>query len=357
MNGIELGWSPAFEQAFLGLEDPALQPARVVCAEREHYRVIARDGATYEGEPTGKLRHRAGLGELPVVGDWVAARLLAGEGRAAIETCLPRMSVLRRKRPDRASEAQLIAANVDLVYVVTALDHDFNVRRVERALALVWESGAQPVLLLSKLDLCDDPEPFLQAMRAVALGVDVHALSAQAGSGLDAAFGALRPGLTAVLIGSSGVGKSTLVNHLLGSEQQRTAYVRASDERGRHTTTRRELFPLASGALLIDTPGMRELGLFDAEDGLQATFDDVERLAAQCRFGDCSHQGEPGCALHAAVTSGELAAERVSSYHKLRRELAHEARRQDARAALEYRHENRKLARARTRAWRQNPKR
>jgi ribosome biogenesis GTPase len=356
MDRLELGWAHAFEAALSALADPELHAARVCSSEREHYRVLTRDGVAYDAELTGKLRHDAALGQLPVVGDWVAARLLPGERRAAIAACLPRRSALVRKQIG-VSAPQVMAANVDIVYVISALDRDFNLRRIERALALIWESGAQPVLLLSKLDLCADPEPFLQAAREVALGVDVHALSAQDGTGVDTAFAALRPGMTAALIGMSGVGKSTLVNRLIGSEQQRTSAVREDDARGRHTTTRRELFLLASGALLIDTPGMRELGMFDSEEGLHAAFEDIAALAASCRFGDCRHGNEPGCALRAAIARGELEEARLRNYEKLGRELAHEARRADPQAAHAYRQQIRRVGRERTRAWRNNVKR
>jgi ribosome biogenesis GTPase len=348
MDRMELGWAPAFELALSTLDDPELHAARVFSSEREHYRVLTREGRAYDADLSGKLRHDAAPGELPVVGDWVAARLLPNEQRAVVVACLPRLTALVRKRVDRASAPQVMAANLDLVYVVSALDHDFNPRRIERALSLVLDSGAQPVLLLSKLDLCAEPERYLEAVRAVALGVPVYVLSAQTGAGVEPAFAALRPGVTAALIGMSGVGKSTLVNRLLGHEQQLTAPIRESDDRGRHTTTRRELFVLENGALLIDTPGMRELGMFDGEDGLQAAFDDVETLAAGCRFGDCRHGSEPGCALRAAIARGELAEERLRSYQKLERELEHEARRHDQQAALAHRQQIRKQGRARS---------
>jgi ribosome biogenesis GTPase / thiamine phosphate phosphatase len=348
MDRMELGWAPAFELALSALDDPELHAARVFSSEREHYRVLTREGRVYEAELSGKLRHDAALGGLPVVGDWVAARLLPNEQRAVVAACLPRQTALVRKRVGSGSAPQVMAANLDLVYVVSALDHDFNPRRIERALSLIWESGAKPVLLMSKLDLCGDPEPFVEAARAVALGVELHVLSAQSGEGVDPALAGLRPGVTGALIGMSGVGKSTLVNRLLGHAQQRTAAIRESDERGRHTTTRRELFVLANGALLIDTPGMRELGMFDGEDGLQAAFEDIDALASACRFADCRHGHEPGCALRAAIAGGELAEERLRSYQKLERELAHEARRHDPQAALAHRQQVRKQGRARS---------
>jgi ribosome biogenesis GTPase / thiamine phosphate phosphatase len=244
----------------------------------------------------------------------------------------------------------LIAANVDLVFVVSALNLDFSARRLERALALIWEGGSQPVVLLTKLDACDDPEPYVEQAQAVALGVPVHALSVHSGAGLEALRTYLAPGRTVALIGSSGVGKSTLVNWCLGEQRALTSEVRDSDDKGRHTTTARELFMTADGALLIDTPGMRELGLTEADAGLEATFEDIESLVANCRFADCLHRNEPGCAVQSALQRGDLEPGRYASYQRLQRELAHEHRRRDERARVEHQRELRKVFRQRAKA-------
>ncbi len=347
MSLESLGWADPFATALAELPlSEELVPARVAASQREHYRLLAEDGA-YDAALSGQLRHRALPGELPVVGDWVAARIAPGERRATIAACLPRKTQLARKQVGRAAEAQVLAANLDYALLVTALSRDFNPRRIERTLALIWEGGAQPVLILSKLDLCEEPERYVADAGAVALGVPVHALSAQNGTGLEKLDGYLRPGCTLALIGSSGVGKSTLLNRLLGREQAATQAVRADDERGRHTTTARELYPLPSGALLIDTPGVRELGLLDADHGLSAAFEDIEALLQDCRFTDCGHGNEPGCALRAALAAGRLGHERWQSYEKLKRELAHEARRADPQARSAHQREIRRVMRQR----------
>jgi ribosome biogenesis GTPase len=353
MNLESLGWAAPFATAFAALPlSDELVPARVAASQREHYRLLAEDGA-YDATLSGQLRHRALPGELPVVGDWVAARVAPGERRATIAACLPRKTELARKQVGRAAEAQVLAANLDCALLVTALSRDFNPRRIERTLALIWEGGAQPVLILSKLDLCAEPERYVAEAEAVALGVPVHALSAQSGAGLDALERYLQPARTLALIGSSGVGKSTLLNRLLGREQAATQDIRANDERGRHTTTARELYPLPSGALLIDTPGVRELGLLDAEQGLAAAFDDIEALMQDCRFTDCGHGNEPGCALRAALADGTLTRARWESYEKLKRELAHEARRADPQARSAYQREVRQVMKQRKAALRE----
>jgi ribosome biogenesis GTPase / thiamine phosphate phosphatase len=349
----ELGWTEALQHALAELDDDTLAPARVSAAQREHYRLWTEDGE-YEGELSGRLRHQASAGALPVVGDWVAARLEPQGRRGTLVACLPRRGVLVRKRVERAGEPQVLASNLDAVFLVTSLNREFNPRRLERALTIVWEGGAQPVVLLSKLDLCSEPDGYRAQAEAVALGVPVHFVSAHSGAGLAELSAYLQPAKTVALIGSSGVGKSTLVNTLLGGERVLTRAVRDADDKGRHTTTSRELFVLPGGALLIDTPGMRELGLWDAGEGLRAAFDDVAALAVQCRFPDCQHQSEPGCSLKAALAAGTLEPARLHSYQKLQRELAHEARRRDERAMFEHRQKQRRVFRERKRQLRQN---
>ncbi len=271
-------------------------------------------------ELSGQLRHTAGeAAALPVVGDWVALRV---EGEAAlVQSVLPRFSQFSRKSAGARSREQVVAANVDDVFVVCGLDRDFNVRRIERYVMLVWESGARPVVVLSKRDICGEVAERTREAERVAPDVPVVAISSKTGEGLPDLARFIEPARTIALLGSSGAGKSTLLNHLAGRELQRTREVRTSDGRGRHTTTTRELFVLESGALLIDTPGMRELQLWAGEAALLGTFEDVEALAPECGFRDCGHEQEPRCAVTAAVESGALAKDRYESYLKLKREL------------------------------------
>ncbi|MEY4575299.1 MAG: RsgA2 [Pseudomonadota bacterium] len=355
MNLVRFGWADPFKTALTTLQDTSLIPARVASAQREHYRLWT-ENAVLPAAISGKLRHLADRGELPVVGDWVAARSDPNQEQAVIHALLPRRSALVRQAAGNTMEPQVLAANVDLVFLVTSLNQDWNPRRIERALALVWEAGAQPVLLLTKLDLCPDASAQLEAARAVALGVPVHALSVLDTRGLEVLDSYLAPGRTLALIGSSGVGKSTLVNYLSGEERAAVSGIRA-DERGKHTTTHRELFELPGGGLIIDTPGMRELGMWEAQSGLDVTFQDLEVLAGDCRFHDCQHEREPGCSVQAAIAAGTLDAARYAGYCKLQRELAHQARRSDERLQVQYRTDTRKLNKQRKADQKTHPKR
>jgi ribosome biogenesis GTPase len=330
-----LGWDASLDAAFAPLASDGWEPARVVAEHRNAYVIATADGDR-SAVLAGRLRHQThARDELPAVGDWVAVAGAEDGGEASIRAVLPRRSAFRRKVAGDVTAAQVVAANVDVVLVATALDGDLNARRLERYLALAWESGATPLVALTKADLCEDRPGALSAVQAAAPGVDVVVLSATTGEGVDALEAYLRSGRTAVLLGSSGVGKSTLVNRLSGGDRLRTAPVR-EDGRGRHTTTHRELVRLASGALLIDTPGMRELQLWSADAGLDAAFSDVEALAAGCRFRDCRHDSEPGCAVRAAAAAGSLDGERLAHWRKLRRELEYLDRKQaDAAAAAE----------------------
>jgi ribosome biogenesis GTPase len=352
---LKLGWADPFESAWNTLQeqDDSLLPARVASAQRGHYQLWTEDRVVM-ASVSGKLRRQAASDQLPVVGDWVGLRHDPSGGQAVIHALLPRRSALVRKRAGGTSEPQVIAANIDLVFLASSLNQDWNPRRIERALALIWESGAQPILLLTKLDLCPDPGPQLTAAAEVAMGVPVHALSVLDGRGLDALSAYLKPGKTCALIGSSGVGKSSLVNYLCGEARAATREIRAGDERGKHTTTHRELFLLPSGGLLIDTPGMRELGMLDAQTGLDITFQDVEALAGQCRFQDCQHRSEPGCAVQAALSDGSLEPARFDAYVKLQRELAHQARRSDERLRREHHQASKQLSRLQKRRYRED---
>jgi len=347
-----LGWNDTLHTGLSQLQDAHLMPARVCASQREHYRLSTGD-AELNGQLGGAFRHRAGEADYPVTGDWVAVRLQPHSAHATIVDVLPRRSTLIRKRADRTSHAQVLAANLDAVLLVTSLNHDFNPRRIERALAMIWEGGAQPVLLLSKLDLCDAPDAFRAEAERVALGVPVLALSALHRHGLEQLEPYLQPARTLALIGSSGVGKSTLLNALMGHVQMPTQAIRAHDGRGRHTTTSRELFVLPGGALLIDTPGIRELGLVEADAGLRSAFEDIDALAEHCRFPDCQHGSEPGCSVRDALANGSLDERRYRGYLKLQRELAYEARRLDERAQLEHRTKMRRVFRERKRHTRQ----
>lgn len=328
-----LGWTAELGEAFETAAADGLVPGRVVAEHRAGYAV-----AGVAGEVLARARGRLhdGLG-LPAVGDWVALRP-EGPGRGMVEHVLPRRTCISRKTAGLEATEQVLVANVDVILILTGLDGDFSVRRLERYLAAAWDSGADPVVVLTKLDLCEDPLAPVAA-ESVAMGVPVVALSNVTGEGVPEVQALLRPGRTVVLLGSSGVGKSTLANRLAGDELMPTRAVR-SDGRGRHTTRHRQLLALPGGALLVDTPGLRELQLWDGD--LDSAFADVVGLAAECRFSDCAHETEPGCAVRAAIGGGTLDAERLDAYRKLQRELeALEARR------------NRRLQVERKRRWRQ----
>ena len=318
-----LGWNAQWREAFGPYVSQSLFPGRVVAEHRAAYRIETESGER-SGALAGRLRHQTQRrSDLPAVGDFVAVRLPepgAGDGPAVVEAVLPRRTAFVRRAAGARPDDQVIAANIDTVFVMTGLDHDFNVRRIERYLAAVWESGASPVVLLNKADLCQDVDRKEQEVRSVAIGVDVLVVSALTADGVDQLGGYLRHGVTVGFVGSSGVGKSTLLNQLLGRSVQATTDVRAHDSRGRHTTTHRELFVLPRGGLVIDTPGMRELSLSDAGAGLDTVFGEIESLAAQCRFADCEHGAEPGCAVRAAVERGTIGADRLTAYEKLMKE-------------------------------------
>ena len=297
----QFGWSDALQHQFTAYAAEGLIPARVIVQQRGLYE-IATEVGELSATLAGKLAHDAEDGAYPVTGDWVAVQARPAEGSATIQHVLPRSSTfIRRASGPGAARGQVVAANVDVALLAASMNADLNARRLERYLATAWESGADPVIVLTKADMCVDADARMIEIEAVAMGVPVLAVSAVTGAGLDALRAYLKPGRTAVLLGSSGVGKSTLVNALAGRAQMATQAIREDDARGRHTTSHRELVLLPSGALILDTPGMRELGLWEAGDGMSAAFADIEALAAQCRFHDCGHNTEPGCAIVAAL--------------------------------------------------------
>jgi ribosome biogenesis GTPase len=331
-----LGWGPFFENQRTRLRRNDLQFARVIEEQRGAYRVAGE--LTGWVEVSGRLRHEAtSTADFPAVGDWVGIRGPVLEPRDAsergiIEMRLDRRSTVARAASGRAVDRQIIAANVDTIFVVTALDRDLNPRRLERYLTMVWEGGALPVVLLNKSDLCGEIEHACERVRSRLAFVDVIGVSALRGDGLGALAPYLRPSQTIALIGSSGVGKSALVNRLTATERQRVRHL-DGDGKGRHTTTSRQLIELTGGALLIDTPGMRELQPWGDVSAVDATFDDIAALALDCRFGDCAHNGEPGCAVYGAVDAGQLDPDRLENYRRLLRELAFEQRKRDKSAA------------------------
>jgi ribosome biogenesis GTPase len=322
----ELGWDADWASALEQLQEDNLIAGRIAEQHRGVYVVWSAAGEL-RARAAGRLFYAHEVGSpIPAVGDWVGIHTEGGA--ATITSILPRRSAFIRKRAGLASDEQVLAANVDTAFLLAGLDDDFSLRRLERYITTAWESGAEPVVVLTKADLCPDVAEAMFQVETVAIGVPVYPLSNITGIGVDALSRHLQPGRTVVLLGSSGVGKSTLLNRLAGSERMRTAAV-ADDGTGRHTTTHRELVRLPDGALVIDTPGLRELQFWDGD--LSAAFEDIESLAADCRFRDCAHQTEPGCAVLTAVDDGSLALDRLRSWRKLQRELEAIAARTDHR--------------------------
>ncbi|MBN1670215.1 MAG: ribosome small subunit-dependent GTPase A [Kiritimatiellae bacterium] len=331
MELSQIGWSSFFEAGFAPYAAEDLVPARVIREDRGRYLLLSTAGE-WSALVSGAFRHSVGSRcDFPAVGDWVACTGGAAGAEAVIRAVLPRRGCFRRKEAGARTEAQVVAANVDTVFVVSGLDggRNFNLRRIERYLVLCRESAAAPVAVLNKADLCEARDSFVAQVRTIAAAMPVHVVSAVTGEGIGALLACAGPGRTLALLGPSGVGKSALINAMLGAERLVTGEVRADDRRGRHTTTRRELFFLPNGGMVIDTPGMRELQLWGDDESLSKTFADVEELARQCRFRDCRHLDEEGCAVRQAIGEGTLDAARYDSYLRLQRELAHLARRRD----------------------------
>ena len=357
MSIFHWGWHSYFEAIWRDREREKAVPARVIAQSRGIWRV-AGDFGECAAEATGKLRLAAQEGaDWPAVGDWVAAELQDQGGAAMIREVLPRRSQFVRKTAGKKIAEQVIAANVDTALLVSALDGDFNPRRVERYLAQCWESGAKPVIILNKADVCECLEEKQDEIEKVARGVPVCAVSAKTAQGFEELVRYLGRGQTLVLLGSSGVGKSTIVNRLLGRDLQEVEPVRESDSRGRHTTTARHLFALPGGALLMDTPGLRELHLWDANEGISQTFSEIEAFQARCRFTNCTHGSEPGCAVQAAIQTGALDLGRLENWRKVQRELEFLERKIDPKARQNERQRIKRLMRGVRQMYRDREKR
>ena len=344
-NLLNYGWSEFFELRFQPYSAGDYKAGRVVLEYNHLYRVYTEQGELL-ADVAGKLRHESSdRADLPKVGDWVVVQPRSEEGKATIHAVLPRQSKFVRKVAGSRTEEQIVGANIDTVFLVTSLNQDFNVRRLERYLVVAMESGARPVIVLSKADLSDQVEELLTEIQAVAKGVPVHAISVIKREGLDELMSYFRDGETVALLGSSGVGKSTLINHLIGRDVQKVKEIREHDGRGQHATTHRELILLPQGGLVLDTPGMRELHLWDGEESLQLAFDDIEALASSCYFSDCQHADEPRCAVREALAAGTIDGARFQSYAKLQKELKHVARKQDINAQITEKKKWKKLSR------------
>ncbi|MEO7191380.1 MAG: ribosome small subunit-dependent GTPase A [Vicinamibacterales bacterium] len=352
MNAVtldQLGWDEGWAHAFDALtavdKTSELVPGRVVLEHNHVYRVLTRQGEQL-AESAGRMKHRAeGRHQLPVVGDWVALRFDTGGARVHIREVLPRRTSFSRKAAGRGTEQQVLAANVDLVFIVFGLDNPVNARSIDRYLVVAKRSGATPVIVLNKADLVADPAAALEEAKAAAGSVPVHAVSSHAGWRLDTLEQYLSRGRTVALLGPSGVGKSSLVNRLVERELLPTGEVREWDARGRHTSVHRQLVVRERGGLIIDTPGMRELQLWET-DAVSDTFEDLQAIAASCRFRDCRHESEPGCAVKAAVDAGLCEALRVESYLKLQREQEAMERKREERGQIEEKRQSKSVHRA-----------
>lgn len=331
MNLNELGWNHFFQQQ-LKPEESGFQPARVFRQDTNQYHLLSEQGKLI-GVLRGKFRQEAlSKADLPTVGDWVVVSPIEGDepDRMQIERLLERKSKFSRKEAGEVHDEQVVASNIDTVFIVSALDKDFNLHRIERYLLLSWTSGALPVLILNKSDVCKNVDKKVEDLQVIAMGSPIHVMSAKDNSGLDSLRQYVTPGSTCAFLGSSGVGKSTIINQLLGYEKFDTGEVRSDDSKGRHTTTFREMVQASSGGMIIDTPGMREIQLWADGVSLSHSFQDIESLAASCKFSDCKHDTEPGCSITMAIEAGDLEPERLERYFKLAKELEHFESQQNA---------------------------
>ncbi|HEY0725956.1 MAG TPA: ribosome small subunit-dependent GTPase A [Pyrinomonadaceae bacterium] len=329
MDLTSFGWSEFFETNFESYATRGYTAGRVSVEHKNLLRVYTEHGEVF-AEISGKLRHEAvNRSDLPAVGDWVAIRPGLERDRVTIDAVLPRRTSFTRKIAGSRTEVQIVGTNIDTVFLLTSLNQDLSLRRIERYLVIAWESGANPIVVLSKSDLCDRLADAIDGVKLVARDVPIHAVSVVTGEGLQEIEQYFKHEQTVALLGSSGVGKSTLINHLAGADRLKVQTVREHDDRGRHTTTHRELVLLPGGGLVLDTPGMRELQLWDGDESLPLVFDDIEAFAERCYFSDCRHQDEPRCAVREALASGTIDAGRYESYQKLQKELRYQARRKD----------------------------
>ena len=321
MRLIDLGWNPFFDNHFEPYRKQGFSAMRITRENREKY-ISHSELGEFICEISGKFRFEANSKrKFPTVGDWVAVSPISDEGKAIIHALLPRKSVFSRKVAGQITEEQVVAANIDVVFIVCGLDLNFNLRRIERYLSLAWESGAVPVILLNKSDICPETDARKNQVESIAFGVDVYAISATQKVGMDIFNKYLKTGKTAAFLGSSGVGKSTIINSLLGKERLKVNEASKLGSRGRQTTTFRELMLLPNGGMVIDTPGMRELQVWGDDEGLKQVFDDIKELATKCCFHDCNHQNEPGCAVQEAISNGSLDSDRLKSFLKLKKEF------------------------------------
>lgn len=330
------------------IDSPSFDPYQVgrVAIEHKQGVVLLTEKGEVEGIVPRKFLHKQAVTDLPKVGDWVIFEYVPGEAKAVINKVLPRYTVLSRKEVGKKIREQIIATNIDTVFIVMGFDDNFNLARLERYLLLVAASGAQPVIILNKADLVDNPTSKTSLARSHAPGTAIIPISAKSKSGIDAIKSRIKPNDTVVFVGSSGVGKSTIINALLGQEKQTVQEVRESDSKGRHTTTRREIFMLPGGGILIDTPGMRELGSLPDNEALEASFDDIEQLGQKCKYRDCDHNKSDGCAIKAAVENGNLAYKRYQSYLKLRHETEPKSNVEDPKKARTKKVRDKKTTRA-----------
>lgn len=325
-NLNEYGWNQVHQENMKNVVEELKAEngvaGRVTLEHKRMYRVMTTEGE-WLSVCSGAFQHAAyEQRDYPAVGDWVVVERMPGEERGIIHAILPRTSLFSRKSAGSTISEQIIAVNVDIVFLVMSMNHDFNARRLERYLVAAYDSGATPVVVLTKMDLCDDPDHYLELAKAIAFGTDVFPVSNTTGEGIEQITDMLSSGKTAALLGSSGVGKSSLVNAICGDGTMAVQGIREDDAKGRHTTTHRELIKIPTGGVLIDTPGMREFQLWNESESLDSGFKDIEELSAACKFGDCRHENEPGCAIQEALESGTLEGSRYANYIKLQRELA-----------------------------------